>query len=67
MAQQTNRRTSPKQKAKPRTVNVRFEGLPDDVNALIDDARALYNVTTISKPYPNSGSDQIRVYITITK
>lgn len=46
-------------------VKLRLDGLPDEVQDTLDKSRELYELLSVSKPYPNRNSEYVRVYVEI--
>lgn len=47
-------------------IKLRIEGLPNEVEAMIENLKNYYNVIEVSKPYPNRGESKlVRVYVTV--
>ena len=44
-------------------LKIRLEGLPEEVEAATLKLHEVYDVLSISKPYPNRNSKMIRIYV----
>ena len=46
-------------------MKIRIEGKPDEVAAAVEKIKEVFQVDTVSKPYKNRNSDDIRIYVNL--
>jgi hypothetical protein len=47
-------------------IKMRLEGLPEDIQKLVEDLKKKYEVLDVSKPYENRGTSKfVRVYVSV--